>query len=268
MEFPTVVPQAVQPLGDVCANAPQRQPCGEDLPGVLVAEHKTVTGINAEVAETTEPSGLNRWLGAAPWAVQPLHERRLAGPQQAPQPRDSARGIIPIDHTRVAPAGQLREDAGDDGDHAAKRQTLAHDDLIAHDGCPSGQHEALECRRFRTRADWAATAAAWPARAGGREAASADDRRRAPFKSPTRLGCARVDGVVERQRPGPWTCDRDCTTAPVRQHLDQQARSSGGEVKCQRTGWVRGVDMNADAMAAQIPTASRQRVRGGHRTPG
>ena len=268
MAFATVVPQAVQPLGDVCANAPQRQPCGEELPGVLVAEHKTVTGINAEVAETTEPSGLNRWLGAAPWAVQPLHERRLAGPQQAPQPRDSARGIIPIDHTRVAPAGQLREDAGDDGDHAAKRQTLAHDDLIAHDGCPSGQHEALECRRFRTRADWAATAAAWPARAGGREAASADDRRRAPSKSPTRLGCARVDGVVERQRPGPWTCDRDCTTAPVRQHLDQQARSSGGELKCQRTGWVRGVDMNADAMAAQIPTASRQRVRGGHRTPG
>ena len=140
VEFPTVVPQAVQQFGDVFANEPERQHCGEYLTGLLVAETKTVTGIHAEFAETTEQSGLNRWLGAAPWDVQPLNERRLAGHQHDPQTRDSERGIIPIDHTLVDPAGQLLEDAGDDWDHAAKRQKIAHDYLIAHYGCPSGQH--------------------------------------------------------------------------------------------------------------------------------
>ena len=67
--------------------------------------------------------------------------------------------------------------------------------------------------------------------------------------------------------PGPCTFDSYFTNAPVRKHIDKQARSSVGDVKCNRKVWVRGVAMQADAMAAQIPTASRNRVRGGNRTP-
>ena len=202
VEFPTVVQQAVQQFGDVFANEPERQHFGAYLTGLLVAEKKTVTGINAECAETTDQSCLNRWLGAAPWDVQQLNARRLAWHQHDPQTRDSERGIIPIDNTLVDNAGQLIEDAGYDGDHAEQRQKIAQDDLIAHYVWPSGQHDALEFRRFRKREDCAAKAAEWQAREGGLEAASEDDRRRATFKSHTLLCCELVDGVVERKLPG------------------------------------------------------------------
>jgi hypothetical protein len=79
---------------------------------LLVAEQKTVTGIKAELAETTDHSGLHRWLGAAPWDVQHRNERRLAWHQHDPQTRSSARGIIPMANTLVEHAGQRIEDAG------------------------------------------------------------------------------------------------------------------------------------------------------------
>jgi len=233
-----------------------------------VAEHKTVTGSNAEFAATTAHACLNRGLGAAPWDVQQLNARRLAWHPHDPQRRDSARGIIPLDHTLVDHAGQLSEDAGYDWDHAAKRQKIAHDYRIAHDVCPSGKHDALEFRRVRKREDCAAKAAEWQAREGGLEAASEDDRRRATCQSHT-LRCGElVDGVVAHQMPGTCTLDRYFTNAPVLNHMDQQARSDVGDVKFHRKVWCRGVDMKADDMAAQIPTASRTRVRGGNRTLG
>jgi hypothetical protein len=37
----------------------------EDLTGLSVAERKNVSGINREVAVTTDPSCLNRWLTRA-----------------------------------------------------------------------------------------------------------------------------------------------------------------------------------------------------------
>jgi DDE superfamily endonuclease len=225
VEFPTVVQQAVKQFGDVFANEPERQHFGEYLTGLLGAEKKTVTGINAEFAETTDQSCLNRWLGAAPWDVQQLNERRLAWHQHDPQTRYSERGIIPIDNTLVNHAGKLIEDAGYYWDHAEKRHKIAHDYLIANYVCPSGKHYALEFRRFRKREDCAAKAAEWQAREGGLEAASEDDRRRATFKSHTLLCCALVDWVVERKIPGTFTFDRYFTNAPVLNHLDKQARS-------------------------------------------
>lgn len=223
VEFPTVVQQAVKQFGDVFANEPERQHFGEYLTGLLVAEKKTVTGINAEFAETTDQSCLNRWLGAAPWDVQQLNERRLAWHQHDPQTRYSERGIIPIDNTLVDHAGKLIEDAGYYWDHAEKRHKIAHDYLIANYVCPSGKHYALEFRRFRKREDCAAKAAEWQAREGGLEAASEDDRRRATFKSHTLLCCELVDWVVARKIPGTFTFDSYFTNAPVLNHIDKQA---------------------------------------------
>lgn len=266
VEFPTVVQQAVKQFGDVFANEPERQHFAEYLTGLLVAEKKTVTGINAEFAETTDQSCLNRWLGEAPWEVQQLNERRLEWHQHDPQTRYSARGIIPIDNTLVDHAGKLIEDAGYYWDHAEKRQKIAHDYLIANYVCPSGKHYALEFRRFRKREACTAKAAELQAREGGLEAASEDDRRLATFKSHTLLCCELVDWVVERKIPGTFTFDSYFTNAPVLNHLDKQARSYVGDLKFNRKVWFRGGEMKADEMAAPMPTASRKRVRCGDRT--
>jgi hypothetical protein len=48
IEFPTVVTQALRDFGDLFDNAPTRRHLAEDLTGLLVAERKTVNGINAE----------------------------------------------------------------------------------------------------------------------------------------------------------------------------------------------------------------------------
>jgi hypothetical protein len=43
----------------------------------MVAERKTVLGINGEFAETTDQSCLNRFLTDAPWDIEALNGRRL-----------------------------------------------------------------------------------------------------------------------------------------------------------------------------------------------
>jgi hypothetical protein len=52
------------------------------LTGLMVAEHKTVSGINREFALTTDQSCLNRWLTEVQWDVTALNDRRLAWLQQ------------------------------------------------------------------------------------------------------------------------------------------------------------------------------------------
>src|SRR5206468_6110131 len=44
---------------------------------LFVAARKTVTGINAEFARTTDPSCLNRFVHHEAWDVQALNQRRL-----------------------------------------------------------------------------------------------------------------------------------------------------------------------------------------------
>ena len=92
IEFPTLVQHAVEQFGAVFANEPERRHFAEYLTGLLVAEKKTVSGINAEFAQTTDQSCLNRWLGEAHWDAQQLNERRLAWLQQDPQTRYATRG--------------------------------------------------------------------------------------------------------------------------------------------------------------------------------
>jgi hypothetical protein len=68
VDFPTLVKEALDVFGDLFDNEPARQHFAEYLTGLMVAEHKTVSGINREFAITTDQSCLNRWLTEAPWA--------------------------------------------------------------------------------------------------------------------------------------------------------------------------------------------------------
>ena len=202
IEFPTIVQQGVQEFGEVFTNEPERRHLAEYLTGLLVAEKKNVTGINAEFAQTTDQSCLNRWLTEAPWEVRARNEQRLAWHQHDPQTRYGARGIMALDNTLVDHAGKLIEDVGYYGDHAEQRHKLAHDYLRANYVCPSGKHYGLEFRRFRKREACAAQAAERAARPGGRAAARAAELRLATVKNHTVLCCELIDWVVAQQMPG------------------------------------------------------------------
>jgi SRSO17 transposase len=140
VDFPTIVQEALAVFGDVFETEAARRHCGEYLTGLMVAEHKTVSGINREFALTTAQSCLNRWLTEVQWDVKTLHDRRLAWLQQAPQTRDSVRGVIAIDNTLVEHEGKLMEAVGWFWDHADQRHVIAHDYMISHYGCTSGAH--------------------------------------------------------------------------------------------------------------------------------
>jgi len=139
IELPTLVQHAVEQCGAIFANAPERRHCAEYLTGLLVAEKKTVSGINAEFAQTTDQSCLNRWITEVDWDGAQLKQQRLAWLQRDPQTRYAPRGVMPIDHTLVDQAGKLSEDVGYFGDHAEQRHKIAHEYLIANYGCPSGK---------------------------------------------------------------------------------------------------------------------------------
>lgn len=84
---------------------------------MLVAQRKTVRGINSEFAVTTDQSCLNRWITEVDWDITRLNTRRLAMLQNDPSTRYSAQGVIPIDNTLIDHDGQLIEDVGWFWDH-------------------------------------------------------------------------------------------------------------------------------------------------------
>jgi hypothetical protein len=266
IEFPTLVQQAVEQFGMVFANAPERRHFAEYLTGLLVAEKKNVSGINAEFAETTDQSCLNRWITEANWDAAALNRQRLAWLQHDPQTRYAPSGVIPIDNTLVDHAGKLIEDVGYFWDHAEQRHKIAHDYLIANYVCPSGKHYALEFRRFRKRADCAAAQARLAAQPGGFAAATTEEQRLATFKSHTVLCCELVDWVVAERIPGTFAFDSYFTNAPVCNHIEKHARAYVGDLKFNRKVWFRGMEMRADEMAAQIPFDARKKLTNGERT--
>ena len=97
VDFPTVVQEALTIFGELFDTEPARRHFAEYLTGLIVAENKTVSGINRAFALTTDQSCLNRWLTEVEWDVTALNERRLTWLQQAPQTRYSVRGVIAID---------------------------------------------------------------------------------------------------------------------------------------------------------------------------
>jgi hypothetical protein len=265
IEFPTIVQHAVEQFGTVFANEPERRHFAEYLTGLLVAAKKNVSGINAEFAQTTDQSCLNRWLTEVHWDVQELNRQRLAWLQRDSTTRYAPAGILPIDNTLVDHAGKLIEDVGYFWDHAEQRHKIAHDYLIVNYVCPSGKHYALEFRRFRKREDCAATRAALEARPGG-SAAADEDQRLATFKTHTELCGELVDWVVAAQIPGTFTFDSYFTNAPVLNHVQGQQRAYVGDLKCNRQVWFRGTEMSASEVAAQMGLELRKQVKTGERT--
>jgi DDE superfamily endonuclease len=265
VEFPTLVEAAVQEFGAVFANEPERRHFAEYLTGLLVAERKTVSGINREFAVTTEQSCLNRWITEVDWDVAKLNEQRLAWLQRDPTTRYAAQGVIALDNTLVDHAGELIEDVGWFWDHADQRHLIAHDYLIANYVCPSGKHYALEFRRFRKQEACAAPGQA-PTAPKETGAPQGTGSQGPPFKSHTELFKELVDWVVGQTIPGDFTFDCYFTNAPILNHIHGKERGYVGDLKFNRKVWFQGRELKAAELAAQISPESRKLVQiGDHR---
>lgn len=202
-----MVQQALQDFGDLFANEPQRRHFGEYLTGLYVAARKTVTGINAEFARTTDPSCLNRFVHHDAWDVQQLNQRRLELLQRDADTRYSAHGTIAVDNTLIDHHGTCLEDVGWFWDHAEERYKIAHDYLIANYVCSSGKHYPLEFRCLQKKEQCAA--------------------RQAPFKDHTQLFQELVDWADSQQLPGTFAMDSYFTNAPILNYIHSKRLDDG-----------------------------------------
>ena len=243
VDFPTIVQEALTIFGDVFDTEAARRHFAEYLTGLMVAERKTVSGINRECVVTTDQSCLNRWLTEVSWDVQTLNDRRLEWLQRDPKTRYSPRGVIAIDNTLVDHEGKLIEDVGWFWDHADERYVIAHDYLIANYVCPSGAHYPIEWKRFKKR-----------------EACAAGE-----FKDHTQLCIALIDDAVARGIPGDFTFDCYFTSAKVLNHIQSQQRAYVGDLKLNRHVVYDGREQSLQAVARQIPWAAKKPVRMGQR---
>ena len=249
IDFPHVVQEALEDFGDLFDNEPQRRHFAEYLTGLFVAARKTVTGINAEFARTTDPSCLNRFVHHEAWDVQALNQRRLDRLQQEPDTRYSDHGTIAVDNTLIDHTGQLIDDVGWFWDHAQERYKVAHDYLIANYVCPSGKHYPLDFRCFQKREQCQA--------------------RNAPFKDHTALFQDLVDWVESRHIPGTFAMDSYFTNAPILNYIhskrlgDGRPRGYVGSLKFNRKLVYRGRTLKASELAALIGPELRKPLREG-----
>jgi hypothetical protein len=260
VEFPTIVEDAVKQFGDVFVNEAERRHFAEYLTGLLVAERKTVSGINSEFAVTTDQSCLNRWITEVAWDEKALNLKRLAWLQHEPSTRYSAQGVIAIDNTLIGHDGEMIADVGWFWDHADKRHLIAHDYLIANYVCTSGKHYPLEFRRFRKRELCEAWQAEIETREGGLAGADEATRALATFTSHTELFIELVDWVIEQAIPGDFAFDCYFTNAEILNHINRVERGYVGDLKFNRKVCFKGVEMKASEMAASIPVADRKCV--------
>ena len=207
IEFPQVVQDAVARYGDLFANECQRRHFAEYLTGLIVAERKTVLGINREFAQTTDQSCLNRFLTDADWDTQDLNQRRLDELQKDPSTRYSDQGVIPIDNTLIDRDGLLIPDAGWFWDHAEERNKIAQDYLFVNYVCTSGKHYPLEFRLFRKQ--------------------EICEAMKEPFRNHTVLCCELIDWVCERKIPGDFAIDSYFTSAEILNHIHGKKDRSG-----------------------------------------
>jgi len=243
VDFPTVVQEALVIFGELFDTEPARRHFAEYLTGLIVAENKTVSGINREFALTTDQSCLNRWLTEVEWDVTALNDRRLAWLQQAPQTRYSGRGVIAIDNTLVTHEGKLIEDVGWFWDHADERHVIAHDYIISNYVCPSRAHYPIEWRRFKKRDTCPAQA----------------------FKDHTELCIELIDDALKRGIPGAFTFDSYFTSAKVLNHLQSKQAAYVGDLKLNRKVVYAGREQKLQDVARQIPWAAKKPVRVGSR---
>lgn len=249
IDFPHVVQEALRDFGDLFANQPQRRHFAEYLTGLYVAARKTITGINAEFARTTDQSCLNRFLHHDAWDVQALNQRRLDLLQQDSTTRYSDHGTIAVDNTLIDHDGTCIEDVGWFWDHADQRYKIAHDLLIANYVCSSGKHYPLEFCCFQKKEQCQA--------------------RKAPFKDHTLLFQELVDWVQERHIPGTFAMDSYFTNAPILNYVhgktgdDGRPRGYVGSLKFNRKVIYRGQTLKVSALAAQIGPELRKSLKEG-----
>ena len=249
VDLPQVVREAMGEFSDLFACEPQRRHFGEYLTGLMIAERKSVSGINREFAETTDQSCLNRFLTAADWDVAELNRRRLEWLQESPDTRYSHQGVIAIDDVLIDHDGQLIQDVGWFWDHAEQRNKIAHDDLIANYVCTGGKHYPLEFRRFKKRDQCEATGET--------------------FEDHTVLFGQLIDWVCERNIPGDFTFDSYFSNAENLNHIhskqDATGRSRGyvGDLKMNRKLEWKGRTLKATELAAEIPFEDRKELRRG-----
>jgi hypothetical protein len=247
VEFPRVVRDALDSYGDLFANECQRRHFAEYLTGLMVAERKTVLGINREFAQTTDQSCLNRFLTGTKWDAEALNQRRLDELQKDPATRYSEQGVIAIDNTLVDRDGLLIPDAGWFWDHAEERNKIAQDYLFANYVRTGGKHYPLEFRLFRKQ-----------------EVCEASNE---PFRNHTVLFRELIDWVCEREIPGDFTMDSYFTNAEILNHIDgktdQSGRSRGyvGDLKQNRKLQWKGRTLKASELAASIPAGDRGEMR-------
>ena len=241
VDFPTIVHEALAVFGDVFDTEAARRHFAEYLTGLMIAEKKTVSGINREFVVTTDQSCLNRWLNEVAWDVTVLNDRRLTWLQGDPRTRYSARGVIAIDNTLVDHAGKLIEDVGWFWDHANERYLIAHDYLISNYVCPSGAHYPIEWRRFKKR----------------------DACTEGEFKDHTTLCIELIDDAITRGIPGDFTFDSYFTSAKVLNHIQGTQRVYVGDLKLNRKVVYAGQEQTLQAVARQIPWEAKKPVRMG-----
>jgi len=249
IEFPQVVRDAVERFGSVFANKPQRRHFAEYLTGLMIAERKSVLGINREFAQTTDQSCLNKFLTEVDWDANALNKQRLQWLQRDSGTRYSDRGVIAIDNVLIDHDGKFIKDVGWFWDHAEQRNKIAHDYLFANYVCSSGKHYPLEFRRFRKREQCEATGE--------------------KFFDHTKLCCQLVNWVCQREIPGDFTFDSYFTNAEILNHINDKRdrfdrpRGYVGDLKFNRKVEWKGGVIRIDAVAAQIDPDVRKPFRRG-----
>src|SRR5215212_9934612 len=103
------------------------------ISGLLVAENKTVDGINRLfVVESRHQSSLNRLLTASPFTLTDLNAARLAVLQAVPGTQFKATGVLSFDDTLLTHVGQHFEQIAYLYDHSHQRYTWAHNLVTLH----------------------------------------------------------------------------------------------------------------------------------------
>jgi len=249
LEIPRVVEDALDQFTDLFANEPQRRHFAEYLTGLMVAANKTVSGIQAEFAETTDQSCLNRFLTEVDWDPQALNARRLQWLQSDGSTRYDKQGVIALDDVLIDHDGKLIADVGWFWDHAEDRHKIAQDLLFANYVCPSGKHYPLEFRRFKKREQCEATGQI--------------------FEDHGVLFRQLVDWICEREIPGDFTFDSYFSSAEnlnhihSRQNPQRESRAYVGDLKTNRKIEVRGRSIRVDEFAATIASQDRRELRRG-----
>jgi DDE superfamily endonuclease len=242
--IPQVVEELLLQFADLFPNEPSRRHFAEYMTGLLVAEHKTVSGIAREFAAPPDQSTLNRFLTEAPWDVERINAHRLEWLQHDPTSRYRQDGVIAIDNTLIDHDGKLIEDVGYFWDHADKRHLIAHDYLFANYVNPSGKHYPLDFRRFRKREQ-------------------CDDEH--PFKNHTDLAKDLIDWVVAEDIPGDFTFDSYFTNAPIINHIHAKGRSYIGDLKANRVIVVSGKQTSVTEWVKTLTPLLRTKFTvGGH----